>query len=462
MNKAAKLCRAAVRIITSRDWRMHYLVYSPIGRLMPSEKYLKCIYKLQMGKELDLGNPQSFNEKLQWLKLHDHNPLYTTLVDKYAVRGYIKEKLGEEYLIPLVGGPYASVDEIDFDQLPDQFVLKCTHDSASVTICRDRATFDIAAAKKKLNKALKVNFFYFGREWPYKNVKPQIIAEKYMENSVDGELRDYKLMCFHSKVKATFTCTDRFTESGIKVTFYDTDWKRLPFERHYPVSSVDIEKPKTYEEMIGIAEKLSADIPFVRIDFYEIQGRIYFGEFTFYPGCGFEEFRPESWDAELGNWIKIPNKYLGGGGYLLSHTGYVLWLHDNQNNTEHLNYKGLTDYKFYCFQGKVKFLYVSDGLENHETARISFLTPKWEKAPFGRSDYMSHEKLPQRPVNFEKMIRVAEYLSKEVLFLRVDLFELKGQIYFSELTFYPCCGFMPFDPEEWDQKLGNELVLPYK
>lgn len=148
-----------------------------------------------------------------------------------------------------------------------------------------------------------------------------------------------------------------------------------------------------------------------------------------------------------------------GGTYLLICTGYVLWLHDNQNNMKHLNDRGLTDYKFYCFQGKVKWLYVSEGLENHETARISFLTPKWEAAPFGRSDYRPYKELPQRPVNFGKMLEVAEYLSKEVPFLRVDLFELNGQIYFSELTFYPCCGFMPFVPGEWDLKLGNELRL---
>lgn len=280
---------------------------------LPDEQYLKLLYEIRMEKKLNLDNPQTFNEKLQWLKIHDRNPLYTTLVDKYAVRSYIKEKLGEEYLIPLVGGPWTNAGDIDFDKLPNQFVLKCTHDSGSIIICKDREQFDTKSAVKKLNKALKRNLYYAGREWPYKNVKPQIIAEKYMEEDSSDGLIDYKLMCFNSKVKASVTCSERFSGSGLKVTFYDTDWKRLPFvEKHYSASSVEIEKPRTYEEMIAIAEKLSASIPFVRIDFYEVQNKIYFGEFTFYPTAGFEGFNPDNWDLELGRWIEIPNINSGG------------------------------------------------------------------------------------------------------------------------------------------------------
>ncbi|MCM1047898.1 MAG: glycosyl transferase [Clostridiales bacterium] len=273
---------------------------------MPDEQYLKIKYYINFGKKLDISNPQTFNEKLQWLKIHDRNPLYTVLVDKYAVRKYIKEKLGEEYLIPLVGGPWKNANDINFDKLPDQFVLKCTHDSGGIIICRDKESLNRKAAVKKLNKALKKNFYYGNREWVYKNVKRQIIAEKYMQNDLSDELIDYKLMCFNSQVKCSFTCTERRKSSGLKVTFFDTDWKRLPFERHYPASSEEIKKPKNYEEMIRIAENLSVGMSFVRIDFYEIHGKIYFGEFTFYPGSGSEEFSPDSWDLELGNWIKIP------------------------------------------------------------------------------------------------------------------------------------------------------------
>lgn len=279
---------------------------------MPDELYLKLMYKTMTGKKLNLNPPQTFNEKLQWLKLHDRNPLYTTLVDKYAVREYIKEKIGEEYLIPLIGGPWKSVEEIPFDTLPNQFVLKTTHDSGGVVICRNKAEFDFEAAKKKLKKSLKNNFYYGGREWPYKNVKPQIIAEQYMEEEAGNELKDYKLMCFHSKVKVSYVCSDRFSGEGLKVTFYDAHWKRLPFERHYhPASAVDIKKPKSYEEMVRIAEKLSEDIRFVRIDFYEINEKVYFGEFTFYPGSGFEKFKPEEWDAKLGQLIELSENQEG-------------------------------------------------------------------------------------------------------------------------------------------------------
>lgn len=293
------------RILTSSYWRKRYVLATPIGKRLPDNIYLKLMYKVMTGQKLDLNNPKTFNEKLQWLKLYDRNPLYTTLVDKFAVREYIKDKIGEEYLIPLLGGPWKSVDEIPFDTLPNQFVLKTTHDSGGVVICKNKAEFNIQAAKEKLNKSLKHNFYYGGREWPYKNVPPQIIAEKYMVDESGEELKDYKLMCFNSKVKASFVCSDRFSKDGLKVTFYDSDWKRLPFERHYPASKVDIDKPKSYEEMVHIAEKLSENMKFVRMDFYEINGKVYFGEFTFYPGSGFEEFNPPEWDEELGKWIEL-------------------------------------------------------------------------------------------------------------------------------------------------------------
>lgn len=308
MNKAVKLRRFGKRIITSRYWRKRYLLCSPIGHLISSERYLKHIYKLQMGKELNLDNPQTFNEKLQWMKLNNHNPLYTTLVDKYAVRGYIKKKLGEEYLIPLVGGPYVSADEIDFNQLPNQFVLKCTHDSASVTICRNRETFDISAVKKKLNKALKKNYYYVGREWPYKNVKPQIIAEKYMADESGVELKDYKIFNFAGKPKIIQVDYDRFVEH--KRNLYTTDWEYIGAEFQYPSDSAHvIKKPEVLNEMLDLAGRLSVGMPFVRTDFYCIGKHVYFGEFTFYPESGFGNFTPEQLGIEMGEWIK---EYGGG------------------------------------------------------------------------------------------------------------------------------------------------------
>ena len=276
--------------------------------IIPDKLYLSLLYKSKFGRKLDWQNPKTFNEKLQWLKVYDRRPEYTTYVDKYMVRDYIAKTIGEEYLIPLLG-VWNSPDEIDFDKLPNQFVLKCNHDSGGLCICKDKANFDIEAAKVKLRESLKKDYYIEGREWPYKNVPRKIIAEKYMVDVSEAlSLRDYKFMCFDGKVKCSFVCSDRNTKEGLHVTFFDLDWKVLPFERHYPARKEGLPKPKCYEEMIKLAEKLSKDIPFVRVDFYEINGKVYFGELTFYPGSGFEEFSPCSADEWLGSFIKLPQK----------------------------------------------------------------------------------------------------------------------------------------------------------
>lgn len=267
------------------------------------ERYLKIQYKMRLKQKLDLKNPKTFNQKLQWLKINDRNPKYTKMVDKYEVRNYIKDKIGEEYLIPLIG-VFDKFDDINFDKLPNQFVMKCTHDSGGVIICRDKEKLNKEEAKNKINKCLKRNYYYVGREWPYKNVKPRIVIEKYMSNESQSELNDYKLMCFNGKVRCSFVCSNRNT--NLNVDFYDIDWKKMPFERHYKNSQKIIEKPNKYEEMIKLAEKLSENITFVRVDFYEINNKIYFGKLTFYPGNGTEEFTPEKYDLILGDMIKLP------------------------------------------------------------------------------------------------------------------------------------------------------------
>ncbi|OBR89889.1 hypothetical protein CLRAG_38660 [Clostridium ragsdalei P11] len=272
---------------------------------IPDKLYLKLCYRAVFGKELDFDNPQTFNEKLQWLKLYDHKPIYTIMVDKYEVKKYVSDIIGEEYIIPTLG-VWDKFDNIDFNSLPNQFILKCTHDSGGLVICKDKRKLDLKATKKKINRCLKKNFYYVGREWAYKDVKPRIIAEKYMEQSSNNELNDFKLMCFHGKVKCSFVCTNRHSGEGLNVTFYDTDWRVMPFERHYPRSKVALDKPASYKDMVAFAEKLSQDIPFVRVDFYEVKGKPYFGELTFYPGNGFEEFTPSEYDQKLGEWVKLP------------------------------------------------------------------------------------------------------------------------------------------------------------
>lgn len=285
--------------------RILYDIKRACSNLIPDKLYLKMKYRKKMKEKLNLKNPQTFNEKMQWLKLYDRKPIYTKMVDKYEVREYIKEKIGEEYLIPLIG-VYDNFDDIDFAGLPNQFVIKCTHDSGGLVVCRNKQELDITKAKEKINKCLKRNFYYFNREWPYKNVKPRIIIEKYMEDSKSKEL---------------------------------------------------------------------------------------------------------------------------------------------------------VDYKFFCFNGEPKFIYISEGLENHETAKISFLDMDFKREKFKRTDYEDFKEIPKKPLNFDKMKELARILSKGHAFLRVDLYEINNNIYFSELTFTPCAGYLPFEPKEYDNILGEWIKL---
>ncbi len=269
------------------------------------ETYLKLKWRLRFGEPLNLDNPQTFNEKLQWLKLHDRKPEYTRMVDKYEAKKYVAEKIGEEYIIPTLG-VWDSFDDIDFNSLPNQFVLKCTHDSGGLVICKDKSTLDMEATRKKLEKCLKRDYYIQSREWPYKNVKPRIIAEKYMEEKGGGELKDYKLHCFNGEPKMTLVCSDRFAEEGLCEDFFDNDWGHLPTRRPtHPNAPHDIACPKNFELMKELAKQLSKNIPFVRVDFYEIDGRVYFGELTFFPMSGMGVFVPNEWDLKLGEWMNI-------------------------------------------------------------------------------------------------------------------------------------------------------------
>ncbi|OBX00329.1 ATP-grasp fold amidoligase family protein [Gallibacterium genomosp. 1] len=280
-----------------------------ITRFIPDKLYLKIMYKLATGNKLDLENPKKFNEKLQWLKLNDRRDIYTTMCDKYRVRDYIKKTIGEEYLIPLLG-MWETVEDIDFKSLPDQFVLKCNHDSGSILICKDKSSFDIEKAKKKLSSGLKRNGYWFGREWPYKNIKPCVIAEKYMFNKGESDLIDYKFYCFNGiPVFCQVICSRSESET---IDFFDLNWVLQPFSGihvgNIPFKSSQkiLNKPINLDKMIQFSQWLSKDKPFSRIDFYEVQEKLYFGEITLYPAAGFGRFEPDEWDYKLGNILKLP------------------------------------------------------------------------------------------------------------------------------------------------------------
>lgn len=279
-------------------------------RFLPDKAYIQLYYFAQFKHFCNLKNPKTYNEKLNWLKLNDRNPEYTKMVDKYEVKKYVSNIIGKEYIIPTLG-IWDKFDDIDFDELPEQFVLKCTHDSEGVVVVKDKSSFDVDKARKKINEALKCNFYYIGREWPYKNIKPRIIAEKYMEDEECGELRDYKFFCFNGEPKAMFIASDR----GIgetKFDYYDLNFNHLNIIQHYPNSKLKIEKPKNFDKMIELAKILSKNLIHVRVDFYEVNGKVYFGELTFYHFSGFQPFIPEEWDYKFGELINLKEELENG------------------------------------------------------------------------------------------------------------------------------------------------------
>lgn len=279
-------------------------------KLIPDKLFLKRTYKKSLNKTLNLKNPETFNEKLQWLKLYNRNPLYTTLVDKFAVKQWVSKKIGPQYIIPTYG-VWNRFDDVEFDKLPNQFVLKCTHDSGGVVVCKNKMSFDKAAARKKITECLKRNYYYSGREWPYKNVQPRIIAEKYMEDKEQGELRDYKFYTFNGEPHFLLLATNRLSSSKeLNFDYFDMSFNHLPLVNHWHPNNTDgiPSKPIHFEEMKQLARKLAEGIPHVRVDFYEANGLVYFGEMTFYDMSGFLRLSPPTWEKEWGDLIKLPEK----------------------------------------------------------------------------------------------------------------------------------------------------------
>lgn len=301
--------RAAKKYIINPNYR--FLINAHLGKYdkMTDEEYLKRCFKACMGEELHFDNPQTFNEKLQWLKLYNRKPEYTMMVDKYKVREYIKEQLGEEYLIPLLG-VWDKAEDIDFDKLPNQFVLKCNHNSGfGMYICKDKSKLtqkEIKVVRKNLTKGLQQDYYLTGREWPYKDVPRKIIAEKYIEDKETGELRDYKFFCFNGCVDCVMLCFDRGS-GDTKYYFFNRNWDLLRYNvrgKNAP-ENFTLEKPKNIDKMFDLAAELSDGIPFVRIDLYNSNNQIYFGEFTFYPDSGFDKNLLRETDLYFGNLITL-------------------------------------------------------------------------------------------------------------------------------------------------------------
>lgn len=304
------------KMLTDREYRTIRLAKAGAFNYMSDETYLTKQYQVRMGRELDLEDPRLFSEKLQWLKLHDHDPLYTRLVDKYRVRDYIAEKVGEEYLIPLLG-VWDDPDDIDFDALPEQFVLKCNHNSGTgMCICRDKSKLDFDAVRKKLRRGMKENFYMRCREWPYRDVPRKIIAEKLMAQRDDVRfekgLDDYRFYCFHGEPRLIYMYQSGGLGSGNKpgiasCDIFDAQWNHMPFRQKSPNAATPPRAPANLEKMVELSRKLSENRIFMRVDFYEIDGKLYIGELTLYPGGGFAPFYPAQWDREIGSWLTLPD-----------------------------------------------------------------------------------------------------------------------------------------------------------
>lgn len=294
-----------MRFLTDGDYRFMVLAgRGSLGR-MEGRAFLCRMYRICVGKELNLSDPKTYTEKLQWLKLYDHRPEYTTMVDKHAVKDYVAQKIGGQYVIPLLG-VWDRAKDIDFDALPDRFVLKTTHDSGGIVVCTDKAKLDIGAARKKLAHFLKRDYYDHNREWPYKNVPHRIIAEAYMEDSATKELRDYKFFTFGGEPKVLYIAQGRGRGEPTVADFFDMDFQHLPFTIDHDMADVPPEKPACFEEMKHLAAILAEGTPQLRVDFYEVDGKVYFGEMTFYHCSGMEAFHPEQWDRIFGDWVTLP------------------------------------------------------------------------------------------------------------------------------------------------------------
>ena len=376
------------------------------------------------------------------------------MVDKYAVKQYVADRIGREYIIPTIG-VWDKPEDIDWESLPNQFVLKTTHGGGGcgVFICKDKTTFNKQDIIKKLKKSLASEIYPILREWPYKNVKKQVIAEKFIapeKNPVPSDLPDYKFFCFNGEPKYCQVIRDRHSIETID--FYDMEWNHQEFVGLNPVARnglTSVTRPKHLNEMADICKKLAKDIPFVRVDLYVVDEKEYFGELTFYPASGIGAFNPTDWNRKLGELLTLPKSVIGGGKFLIINSSI-----QNIN----IEYVELNDYKFFCFNGKVRFFKVDFGrfVEHH----ANYFSADLKYLDFGELDFpRKPDEEIDFPNNIKEMISIAEKLSTNIPFLRVDLYNVNGRIYFGECTFYPASGLRPWDPEDADKKIGEFINL---
>jgi len=280
-----------------------------LSRWLPDAAYFQLLYLKSHGRVLHSRRPRTFNEKLQWYKRYYRDPLMTTLADKLAVRGYL-EANGHGHLLNELYGVYDRPEEIDFDRLPERFVLKATHGSNMNIICRDRRRLDQEKSRTEMRNWLATDYYLSGRQWCYKGIRPRLICEKFLENEEFGELLDYKFYCFGGKPEFLWVCSGRYGAGGVKYNAYDMDWRRIRVFKGKPGSELDIQKPAGFEAMVAVARDLCGKFPFIRVDLYSVAGRLVFGEFTFYPDSGTVPFTPDRYNYYFGDFFILPDKTL--------------------------------------------------------------------------------------------------------------------------------------------------------
>lgn len=443
---ANKLTKAIQNPELVLEW---LVTHSRLCRKMSDKRYISFLYRIHFRRKINLDNPQTFSEKLQWLKLYDRKPEYTRLVDKAAVKDYVAGIIGKEYVIPTIG-VWERPEDIEWNALPERFVLKTTHGggNAGVVICRNKASFDRNKAIKKLNRSLKQDIYRSLREWPYKNVPRRIIAEQYIAPAPNhNDLPDYKFFCFNGEPKFCQVITGRDTK--MCVDFFDKDWNHQPF--HEPKKSIFADvfpsKPENYEMMLKAAAQLANGKAFSRIDFYDIGEKVYFGEITFFPTSGMGGFTPNDYDSIIGQMISLPGEKRG------------VIIKQLQNSEFEITQPDLPDYKFFCFNGTPKYCQVVSG--RGVLTCFDFFDLDWKHQPFREPKRypLSSENL-QCPKNFELMCNLAGKLASDKVFSRIDFYNINGKVLFGEITLFPTSGFGGFDPHEWDYTFGSYIKLP--
>ena len=447
------MSRKIKKYITNPKLILFWIIVA-FPKLIKSDKlYLKLKYYVNFEKWPDLDNPQTFSEKLQWLKLNVHCPEYTRMVDKYEAKEYVANIIGREHIIPTLG-VWNNPDDINWDKLPDQFVLKCTHDSGTIIVVKDKSKINRTTVVNKLKKGLNHNYYYDGREWPYKNVQPRIIAEQFVDPvPKHNDLPDYSFFCINGEPEFCQVITRKNAEMCID--FFDKEWHHQTFHKlkNYTCADPMPQKPHKNDKMWEMVRQLAEGETLSRIDLYNVGEDVFWGEITFFSTIDFGVCGLDGYDKIIGKMLDLPGEKRGK---------VILSLQKDEGNP--IVQLDLYDYKFFTFNGEPRVLLFCSERKNGtskwdfydmEMNRINVSAIHHENTTLELKDIIDRD-------TFEQMKEYARILGDGKAFVSVDQYYFGGEIYFGELTFYSGSGLLQYDPHEFDRILGDMLELPIK